>query len=92
VALQVVDPAEALSAVDAGCRIVMVDTGTIDVLASVDTALRRAQAREGITLAYGGGVTGHTLGPARAAGADVVAIGRAIIDAPLWDLRVEVEA
>jgi nicotinate-nucleotide pyrophosphorylase (carboxylating) len=68
----------------------MVDTGTIDALAAVTAALRMTGRREDVTIAFAGGVTKNQLAAARRAGADVVDIGRYILDAPLWDLHVEV--
>jgi nicotinate-nucleotide pyrophosphorylase (carboxylating) len=90
VAVQVVDVDEALAAVGAGGGVVMVDTGAIADLAEIDAALRSAGVRDRVQLAFAGGVTAADLVPARAAGADIVDIGRAVLDAPLWDLRVEV--
>jgi len=90
VAVQVTDVDQALLAVWTGAGIVMVDTGTLDVLAAVDAALRAEGVRERTTIGFGGGVTGEALSAARAAGADVVDVGRAVLDAPLWDLRIEV--
>lgn len=90
VSIQVAGVAEALAAVTAGARIVMVDDGRLQTLAAIDGALReRAQRRE-VTLAFAGGVTLELLAPARAAGADVVDVGRAVLDAPLWDLHLEI--
>jgi nicotinate-nucleotide pyrophosphorylase (carboxylating) len=90
VAVQVNDVDQALLAARAGAGIVMVDTGTLDVLAAVDATLRAEGVRERTTIGFGGGVTGEALAAAREAGADVVDVGRAVLDAPLWDLRIEV--
>jgi len=92
VAVQVTDVPGALLAVRTGARAVMVDTGIVSMLAAVDDALRAEGVREQVTIGFGGGVTPEFLSAARAAGADVVDVGRAILDAPLWDLRVEVSA
>jgi nicotinate-nucleotide pyrophosphorylase (carboxylating) len=90
VAVQVTNVTGALLAVRTGAGAVMVDTGTMDVLAAVDDVLRSEGVREDVTIGFGGGVTPEFLTAAYAAGADVVDVGRAILDAPLWDLRVEV--
>ena len=90
VAVQVDGVPEALAAVTAGCGIVMVDTGSLADLAEVNDALRRQGDRDSVRLAFGGGVTAATLHAAHLAGADIVDIGRSILDAPLWDLRLEV--
>jgi nicotinate-nucleotide pyrophosphorylase (carboxylating) len=92
VAVQVTDVAGALLAVRTGAGAVMVDTGTVDVLAAVNDALRAEGFREHVVIGFGGGVTREFLSAARVAGADVVDVGRAILDAPLWDLRVEVRS
>src|SRR5262249_46473422 len=86
----VTDVAGALLAVRAGAGAVMVDTGTIDMLAAVTDALRAEGFREHVVIGFGGGVTREFLTAAYLAGADVVDVGRAILDAPLWDLRVGV--
>jgi nicotinate-nucleotide pyrophosphorylase (carboxylating) len=44
-----------------------------------------------VQLAFGGGVTLRTVVEAAAAGADIVDVGRAIIDAPLLDFSLDVE-
>jgi nicotinate-nucleotide pyrophosphorylase (carboxylating) len=87
VAVQVDGPAQGREAAAAGCGIVMVDTGDLDDLAATAAAISGAV---GVRLAFGGGVGADTLVKARDAGADIVDIGRAILDAPLWDLRLEV--
>lgn len=92
VAVQVRTVNEALDAVAAGCGIVMVDTGSIGDLRSVDEALRQDGTRSLVQLAFGGGVSSGDLVAAREAGADIVDVGRAIIDAPLWDVRMTVIA
>ena len=91
VAVQVVDIDGARQAALAGAGIVMVDTGDIADLANVDTGLRDAGLRSGISLAFAGGVRGDQLSEVSAGGADIVDVGRTILDAPLWDLRFVVE-
>lgn len=88
VSVQVVDVAEALAAVDAGAGVVMVDTGCIGDLESVSTELRRGGAV--VRIAYAGGVDGTQLRRIADAGADIVDIGRAVLNAPLWDLHLQV--
>ena len=41
-------------------------------------------------IAFAGGVTGLTLDDVIAAGADIVDVGRSVIDAPLLDFRFDV--
>ncbi len=88
VAIQVVDVDEALAAARAGCGVVMVDTGRLADVAPVVAALRRAGFD--LPVAFGGGVSAGDLHAALAAGASIVDLGRAILDAPLWDLHLEV--
>lgn len=90
VAVQVQSVEEALFAVDAGAGIIMVDTGRLADLADVHEALVGAGMRNLIRLAFGGGATIDDLVPACAAGAEAIDVGRAILDAPLLDLRMRV--
>jgi nicotinate-nucleotide pyrophosphorylase (carboxylating) len=46
--------------------------------------------RDAVHLAFGGGVRLEDLTAVRAAGADAADIGRAILDAPLLDLRMTI--
>ena len=90
VAVQVKSVAEAVSALRSGAGIIMVDTADLADLAAVHAELLRLGQREQVRLAFGGGVRLQDLGPAAAAGADAVDVGRAILDAPLLDLRLRV--
>lgn len=87
VSIQVVDVAQAMEAADAGAAVVMVDTGRIHDLEGVSAALR---GRWDVTIAYAGGVNGVQLRRIVNAGAEIVDVGRAVLDAPLWDLHMEV--
>lgn len=88
VSVQVSDVAEALEAVDAGAGVVMVDTGRLADLEAVGSALRARD--QDVLVAYAGGVTKPQLRRIADLGADIVDIGRAVLDAPLWDLHLEV--
>ena len=88
VSVQVVDVAQALAAVDAGAGVVMVDTGELADLHAVSSALRARG--DDVLVAYAGGVNATQLRRIAALGADIVDIGRAVLDAPLWDLHLEV--
>jgi nicotinate-nucleotide pyrophosphorylase (carboxylating) len=90
VAIQVVDAQQARDAADAGAGIVMVDTGSVADFIEIHEALARNVNRDGLRLAYGGGVTAEALVTLAALGVDIVDVGRAILDAPLWDLHLEV--
>jgi nicotinate-nucleotide pyrophosphorylase (carboxylating) len=90
VAVQVKSVEEAMFAYRAGGRIIMVDTGVIADLAAVNAALLEMGHRDAVHLAFGGGVRLEDLTAVRAAGADAADIGRAILDAPLLDLRMTI--
>jgi len=85
VAVQVIDVDGARRAIDAGCSIVMVDNGDLATLgAVVDVAATMSVT---VKVAYAGGVTVDDLAQVAAEGAAIVDVGRAALDAPLWDLR-----
>jgi nicotinate-nucleotide pyrophosphorylase (carboxylating) len=90
VAVQVCNVEETLFAARAGAGIVMVDTAQLQDLADAHRALIDAQLRDRVVLAFGGGVRIEDLVPAHEAGAQAVDVGRAILDAPLLDMRMEV--
>ena len=90
VAVQVKSVAEAVAAVNTGAGIIMVDTADLADLAAVHAELTRLALRECVRLAFGGGVRLQDLASAAKAGADAVDVGRAILDAPLLDLRMRV--
>lgn len=92
VAVQVKTVEEALFAATTGAGVIMVDTGHLDDLGAIDQALRDANLRHAITLAFGGGVRLEDLHIAQQLGAQAVDVGRAILDAPLLDLRLRVIA
>jgi nicotinate-nucleotide pyrophosphorylase (carboxylating) len=88
VSVQVINVPQALEAVDAGAEAVMVDTGQLADLEAVSSALRARG--DDVLVAYAGGVDATQLRRVADLGADIVDIGRAVIDAPLWDLHLEV--
>ena len=79
---------EADAAAAEGAEVLMVDTGRVADLAAV--AARAGRWPRRVELAFGGGVGAGTLGEVLAAGADVVDVGRAILDAPMADFRLDV--
>lgn len=90
VAVQVKSVEEAVSSVRTGAGIIMVDTADLADLTDVHAELTRLGLRQNVRLAFGGGVRLQDLVPAAEAGADAVDVGRAILDAPLLDLRLRV--
>lgn len=88
---------EALTALYSGADIIYVDTGDVKSLKAVreklDSALCELKAGgedRSISIAFGGSVLLEQLDDIIEAGADIIGVGRAIIDAPLMDLRLEV--
>lgn len=88
VSIQVVDVPQALEAAEAGAGVVMVDTGRLTDLEAVIAALRGRG--HDVPVAYAGGVEAVQLQQVAELGAEIVDIGRAVLDAPLWDLHLEV--
>ncbi len=91
VAVQAKTVEAALAAARAGAGAVMVDAASLEVLADVHRALGRDGLRGHVVLAFGGGVRSSELSDVAAAGAEVVDIGREILDAPILDLRFDVD-
>ena len=88
---------EAMTAVHAGADIVYVDTGNISDVEAVASALKPMIASwqtefgyRKVEIAYGGGVTLEQIPRLRESGTDIIGVGRAIIDAPLLDMRMEI--
>lgn len=89
---------EALTALYSGADVIYVDNGKIDDLRAVSTALNEALVNLGagseerkLSIAFGGGVVLDQIDGIIDAGADIIGVGKAIIDAPLMDLRLEVK-
>lgn len=81
---------EAQEAVSAGAGILMVDTGNVEDLKAVVEEGKASGWREKVKVAFAGGVTVKDLKILAEAGADIVDVGRFIIDAPLLDFRLDV--
>lgn len=81
---------EAREAFEAGAGVLMVDTGNITDLYAVVGASSSEGFREHVQIAFAGGVTSASLDEVMAAGADIVDVGRSVIDAPLLDFRFDV--
>lgn len=81
---------EARKAITGGAHILMVDTGRLEDLKAVQEVALKEGFRDRIKLAFAGGVNKRNLEEVISAGADIVDVGRAIIDAPLLDFRLDV--
>lgn len=83
--------AEANLAVEAGADILMIDTGQIGDFKMVANAAEEGGWRTRVQLAFAGGVNVKQLAQLSDLGADIVDVGRAILDAPLLDFSLDVE-
>jgi nicotinate-nucleotide pyrophosphorylase (carboxylating) len=81
---------EALNAAKHGAHVLMVDTGRMKDLRAVSRATRKEGFREQVQIAFAGGLTLSDLDNLRDEDVDIVDIGRAILDAPLLDFRLDV--
>lgn len=82
--------AESLLAANMGADIVMIDTGRKEDIEKVDRALRKERLRDRVKIAFGGGVRIEDLTDLRKKPVEIIDIGRAIVDAPLLDMRMDV--
>lgn len=81
---------ESLTAARAGADILMVDTGQLDDVRSASAALRADGSRSRVRIAYAGGIAIQDLPLLQDEDIDIVDIGRAVIDAPLLDMSMDV--
>jgi nicotinate-nucleotide pyrophosphorylase (carboxylating) len=81
---------EAREAFEAGAGVLMVDTGNVADLRAVVAKASSEGFRERVKIAFAGGVTAASLGEVIAAGADIIDVGRSVIDAPMLDFRFDV--
>ncbi|WP_035107526.1 nicotinate-nucleotide pyrophosphorylase [Desulfovirgula thermocuniculi] len=81
---------EAEEAVSNGAAVLMVDTGRVEDVARVASRLRELGRRQQVRLAFSGGITAGDLPVIAELDVDIIDVGRAVLDAPLVDLRFEV--
>jgi nicotinate-nucleotide pyrophosphorylase (carboxylating) len=81
---------EAVAAAEAGADILMVDTGSVEDARAVSAALNERGVRERVRIAYSGGILIEDLIELQWEDIDIVDIGRAVIDAPLLDMTLDV--
>jgi nicotinate-nucleotide pyrophosphorylase (carboxylating) len=74
----------------AGADVVFIDTGRVEDAAVAARQLQDEGLRARVELAFGGGVQLDDIDELRRLGVDTVDVGRAIVDAPLLDMRVRV--
>jgi nicotinate-nucleotide pyrophosphorylase (carboxylating) len=81
---------EALVASQLGVHIIMIDTGQKEDIKRVDLVLREQRLRRKVKIAFGGNIKVEDLKKLREFPVDIVDIGKAIVDAPLLDMRMDV--
>lgn len=81
---------ETRTAVQYGASTIFVDTGDLDDLSCVIGTLETLSARGRVRVAFGGGIRLEHIDDFVRLGVDALCIGRAIVDAPLLDMRMEV--
>lgn len=81
---------EAEEAVSNGAAVLMVDTGRVEDVVRVANHLRERGRRQQVRLAFAGGITAGDLAVIAELDVDIIDVGRAVLDAPLVDLRFEV--
>lgn len=82
--------AEAVEAVKCGAGIVMVDSGRKEDAVRASEALGEAGLREGVRIAFGGSIRIEDIPQLTKIDVDILDIGRALIDAPMLDIRLDV--
>jgi nicotinate-nucleotide pyrophosphorylase (carboxylating) len=85
--------AEARAAIEMNAEILMVDTAQLNDLDMVAAMVRESGRRESTTIAFAGDIALQDISAIAAAhDVDILDVGRAIIDAPLVDIKVDVIA
>jgi len=82
---------EALEAVTLGADILFIDTGNMDDLNKVCARIKKAGRRNKIEIAFGGNIRLEEIEKLKSIDVDILDVGRAIIDAPLLDLKYGVK-
>ncbi len=82
---------EACEAAENGADIIFIDTGRISDIQKVTARLHERGKRSKVVVAFAGGVSLKDIHRLKTMDMDVVDVGRAIVDAPLLDMRLEVE-
>lgn len=83
---------EACEAAAGGAAVVFIDTGIREDIGRVSAALRDAGLRDAVSIAFGGDIQLEDIVELRSMDVDILDVGRAIVDAPLLDMRMEVTA
>lgn len=81
---------EALEAVENGADIIFVDTGNKDDVQKVIDILTDKNIRQNVKIVFSGGICFEDLDHLKTLDIDFLDVGRAIVDAPLLDMRMEI--
>ncbi len=81
---------ESVLAATMGASIIMIDTGRKENIEEIDLILRRERLRHKVKVAFGGSIKIEDLADLKKKPIEIVDIGRAIVDGPLLDLRLDV--
>jgi len=82
---------EACEAAENDADIIFIDTGRISDIQKVTAKLNEDGKRSTVVIAFAGGVTLKDIHRLKIMDVDIVDVGRAVVDAPLLDMRLEVE-
>jgi nicotinate-nucleotide pyrophosphorylase (carboxylating) len=83
---------ETRAAIEMEAEILMVDTGRLEDLDLVASMVRDMGRRESTTIAFAGDIAMQEIPTIAAHDVDILDVGRAIIDAPMVDIKVDVVA
>jgi nicotinate-nucleotide pyrophosphorylase (carboxylating) len=82
---------EAFEAVMLGADILFIDTGNMDDVNKVSSKIKKVGKQRKIEIAFGGNIRLEEIGKLKSTDVDILDVGRAIIDAPLLDLKYDVK-
>jgi nicotinate-nucleotide pyrophosphorylase (carboxylating) len=82
---------EACEAAENGADIIFIDTGNMEDVKKATDALIENNLRHKVTVVYAGGIHLGNIEKLKTLDIDFLDVGRAIVDAPLLDMRMEVE-
>lgn len=81
---------ETRAAIEMGAEILMVDSGRLEDLDLVGRLVREAGRRERTTIAFAGDIGMEDIPAVAAHDVDILDVGRAILDAPIVDIKFDV--
>jgi nicotinate-nucleotide pyrophosphorylase (carboxylating) len=81
---------EASSAARLGADIIMIDTGLKEDISLVDYALKEKGLRDQVKIAFAGNIKMADIKELRKFPVDIIDVGKAIVDAPLLNMRMDV--